>query len=296
VLPFHLLAASLLGAGALLACSSSHPPFAGAGAGTSGANNSGGNSGNGAGGATASESGRGNVAGSPLLDLDAGQHDDSSAGCARLNIGILGNPGANASSNFQEWLEKSGTRAQRIQINVDEPLTAATLQPFDVVVLDWLTREYTAEETATFAAWVSAGGGVASMTGYNNSISDFRANSLLAPLRVAYASPLRSGPVMNFVTHPVTAGLSYVTFNGGYAVSDLGGSESTRTAIAFLPDPADAVAGFAVQMGEGRAVVWGDEWIEFDSEWSTLPQITQFWVQLFAWIAPNNTCALTPPK
>ena len=101
---------------------------------------------------------------------------------------------------------------------------------------------------------------------------------------------------MSFATHPVTAGLTAVTFSGGYAVSDLGGSASMRTPIAFLPGTPEVDAGVAVQLGKGRAIVWGDEWIEFDSEWSTLPQIAQFWVQLFGWIAPMNKCELTPPK
>jgi hypothetical protein len=222
--------------------------------------------------------------------------EDAAAGCTTLNIGILGNPGARASSNFQQWLVNSGTSAQRIHTAGTEVLTAATLLPFDVVILDWLTRRYTADEAAVFATWVSAGGGVAAMTGYSNTNSDWNANSLLAPLQVAYSGALLSGPVTSFARHPVTAGLTSVTFLGGYTVSDLGGSASTRTPIAILPDNATTTVGVAIEMGKGRAIVWGDEWIEFDSEWSTLPEITQFWVQLFAWIAPMNKCELTPPK
>lgn len=244
-----------------------------------------------------------NVGGGPgglVLDVNAGSgsanRDDAEAGCSRLNIGILGNPGANASSNFQQWLMKSGTSAERIQTSADVPLTSAALEAFDVVVLDWLPRDYTAAEAEIFAAWVSAGGGVASMTGYSdNTSNDWRANSLLAPLGVAYNGSLSGGPIMSFATHPITTGLASVTFAGGYAVADLGGTASVRTPIAFLPNGGEPAA-VAVQMGKGRAVVWGDEWIEFDSEWAVLPQITQLWVQLFAWIAPKTTCALMPPK
>jgi hypothetical protein len=49
-------------------------------------------------------------------------------------------------------------------------------------------------------------------------------------------------------------------------------------------------------MGSGHAFVWGDEWIEFDSEWAALPEIPELWVQAFAWIAPMTACALNPPK
>ncbi len=96
--------------------------------------------------------------------------------------------------------------------------------------------------------------------------------------------------------HPITAGLTSVTFAGGYGIADLGGTASTRTPIAFLPQGTGTVpVGYAVQMGMGHAFVWGDEWIEFDSEWSTLPQIKQLWVQVFGWVSPMNKCALTPP-
>lgn len=232
----------------------------------------------------------------PVFVIDSTPPD--TAACTQLNIGIFGKAGSNASSNFQQWLEKSGTSVQRIQTTTTVPLTADVLKPFDVVVLDWLPRDYTAAEAATFATWVSAGGGVASMTGYDNvTTDDWHANSLLAPLGVAYAGPLRSGPVTDFVTHPITAGLTSVTFNGGYAVSDLGGTASTRTPIAFLADASGKVnAGIAIQSGAGRAFVWGDEWIEFDSEWSTLPAIKQLWVQVFRWVSPTNKCTLVPPS
>ena len=256
-----------------------------------------------AGGATSAGYGGvdGSVGGSGLtldVDPDAGpsQDDAGSTGCSHLNIGILGNPGARDSSNFQQWLVNSGTSAKRIHTTGSEALTRETLEPFDVVVLDWLTRDYSSEEAAIFADWVSAGGGVVSMSGYvNNTVVDWHANSLLAPLAVAYGGPLLSGPVTRFAVHPVTAGLTSVTFLGGYEVTDSGGSASTRTPIAFLPDATGTVAGVAVEMGKGRAVVWGDEWIEFDSEWSTLPEIAQLWVQLFGFIAPKNKCELMPP-
>jgi hypothetical protein len=233
----------------------------------------------------------------PVFVIDSTPPD--TAACTQLNIAIFGKPGANTSANFQQWLEKSGTSVQRIQTTTTVPLTADLLKPFDVVVLDWLARDYTAAEAATFATWVSAGGGVASMTGYDNvTTDDWHANSLLAPLGVAYSGPLRSGPVTDFVSHPITAGLTSVTFSGGYAISDLGGTASTRTPIAFLPDGSGGKvnAGIAVQRGSGRAFVWGDEWIEFDSEWSTLPAIKQLWVQVFRWVSPMNKCTLVPPS
>jgi hypothetical protein len=283
----RLLALSLLGLAALAACGSS------GGSGTSSTTSGSGGATSattGSGGSTTTASGTGGL----LIDIDGGAGGDAAA-CTHLNIGIFGNPGANASSNFQQWLIASGTSVQRVQTTPGEPLTAAVLAPFDVVILDWLTRDYDATEAATLATWVTAGGGIATMTGYDNVIADdWHANSLLAPFQVAYTGPLLNGPVTSFAAHPITAGLTSVTFAGGYEVKDLGGPGSSRTAIAFLPG--NVTAGFAVQKGAGHAFVWGDEWIEFDSEWSTLPEIKQLWVQVFAWISPANKCGLTPPS
>lgn len=53
---------------------------------------------------------------------------------------------------------------------------------------------------------------------------------------------------------------------------------------------------FTHERGKGRAVVWGDEWIEFDSEWQSLPEIEKFWVNMIAWIGPQDSCQVTIPK
>jgi len=211
-------------------------------------------------------------------------------GCTTLNIGIVGNPGSNSSSNFQQWLVSAGTSVTRIQTNATDPaITSGTLAPFDVVILDWLARDYAPSEAAVLQARINAGGGLITMTGYNGTSTDFRANVLLAPFSVAYSGGLLNGPVTNFAPHPITSGLTSVTFAGGYAVSDLGGGGSTRTAIASLTSP----VAYAIQLGAGRAFVWGDEWIEFDSQWNTLPEIKQLWVNVFAWVAPQG-CPLQP--
>jgi hypothetical protein len=192
---------------------------------------------------------------------------DATAPCTQLDIGIFGKQGVYASpSDFPQWLMMSGASVQRIQTTPDEPVTAATFRPFDVVVLDWLTRDYTAQEAATFAAWIATGGRVASMSGYDAvPTDDWHANSLLAPLEVAYGGPLLNGhvtdgQVTDFAPHPITAGLTSVVFEGGYAISDLGGHASARTPIASLPAAGGNVnVGYAIQMGTGRAFVWGDE-------------------------------------
>ncbi|HVH40994.1 MAG TPA: hypothetical protein VM925_01585 [Labilithrix sp.] len=213
--------------------------------------------------------------------------------CETLNIGIIGVPGENASSNFQSWLKNAGTTATRIHTERDNVLTSAALAPFDVVIIDHLMHDYSSDEAAAFQTWLSAGKGAVSMSGYLNAPEvDFRANALLAPLGVAYAGARFDGPITQFVPHPITQGLTSITFLGGYAVEPIDDVTSTRTAIA---SEGDRNVGYTVELGQGRAFVWGDEWIQHDSEWATLVEIQQLWLQIFAWLAPNR-CKLNLVK
>ena len=47
------------------------------------------------------------------------------------------------------------------------------------------------------------------------------------------------------------------------------------------------VVGAAGPIGSGHALLFGDEWIEFDSEWSTMPPIPQFWQDAVQWLSPD---------
>jgi hypothetical protein len=213
--------------------------------------------------------------------------------CTQLNVGILGTLGNATSSNFQVWLTKAGTSVTQIQTtSTAPPITSSTLASFDVIILSKLARDYTASEAAALATRVSNGKGLISLTGFMlDSYNPTFTNDLLFPFSVAYTGSLFDGPITVFDPHPITAGLTSVTFNGGYAISDLGGTGSTRTPIAF--HSTTQPVGYAITLGAGRAFVWGDEWIEYDSEWSTNPQIKQLWVNIFAWLAPYG-CPLAP--
>lgn len=215
----------------------------------------------------------------------------SDANCQSLNIGILGIPGENDSSNFQVWLAGAGTSTTRVLEGTSDRITSAVLAPFDVVVVDRLRHDLDAAEAQAFETWLSSGKGAMTMTGYLNAPEvDHRANPLLARLGLEYVSPWFNGPVTSFVAHPTTEGLNEITFLGGYAIDDIGGASAKRTVIASTNN---GDVGYAVELAEGRAFVWGDEWIEFDSEWTELPEVQRFWVNIFGWLAPNR-CRLAP--
>lgn len=218
-------------------------------------------------------------------DIDVGM--DGICDC--LAIGIVGTPGSLAASQFEQWLIDRGTSAERINpALVDD----AVLSAYDVVILDQLTREYTPVEAAAFDAWVNAGGGLMAMTGHTASPVSAQQwpNGILGPMGLEYQGPLLSGPVTDFVPHPITVGLTSVTFLGGFEV------------VATIPDQSDVIARLpgmqpaaqAQVRGAGKVFVWGDEWIEYDSEWVALPEITQLWTNIFDWLTPADVCM--PPE
>jgi hypothetical protein len=48
----------------------------------------------------------------------------------------------------------------------------------------------------------------------------------------------------------------------------------------------------AKEVGAGHVVVWGDEWITFDGEWTMHPeyQVQKFWVNIFKWLTKVGDC------
>ncbi len=211
-----------------------------------------------------------------------------------LSIGLFGTAGTFPSSNFAAWLEENGVTVRRFHTGAVEPLDAALIADLDLVILDYLTRAYTPTEASALATWVAAGGGVMSMTGYSGAGTDIdRPNGLLAPYGIAYIPGLHTATVGAFATHPTTFGLSAVTFNGGFLVGLLQPDGGLVPAEGGAPNPASLFVAsipagnvaVAHQHGSGRVFVWGDEWVQFDSEWAALPEIKQFWINVTGWLA-----------
>ncbi|MFO0635095.1 MAG: hypothetical protein U0168_19800 [Nannocystaceae bacterium] len=208
--------------------------------------------------------------------------------CDCLEIALLGAPGSLTSSMFVQWLGMQGTSTERIDpALVDD----ATLAAYDIIIIDQLTRDYAAAEVTAFADWVDGGGGLMAMTGHtaDPAVAQTRPNAILASFDVAYSGALLDGPVTDFLPHPISNGLSSVTFTGGFAVTEL--QVGATDVVAQLPGTPVARAR---SFGDGKVFAWGDEWIEYDSEWSTMPEITQLWVNALGWLRPSDLCAPPP--
>lgn len=96
-----------------------------------------------------------------------------------------------------------------------------------------------------------------------------------------------SGPITNFAPHPITMGLTSISFYGGLYVDIVEDGIGVNTTIMTLPQ---GPVGVVQDRISGTLFIFGDEWVEFDSEWMNIPQIKQFWVQVLAYIGPKESC------
>ena len=210
--------------------------------------------------------------------------------CDCLNIALIGNQGANPSAEFQMWLEAQGTQVDRINTMQNEVLDKATLNKYDIIILDYLIRSYTPDEAMTTQTWVEGGGGLMSMTGFTNApLTADRPNSLIKPMGLSYntSKGFFSGPVTQFVPHPITMGLTSISFYGGLFIDIVNDGVGVNKTIMTLPQ---GPVGVVQERLSGRLFIFGDEWVEFDSEWKNIPQIKQFWVQVLSYLGPKESC------
>jgi len=204
-----------------------------------------------------------------------------------LRIAFFGEPGVYDESALMTFLQSYPAIVTRLQ-TIPSPITADLLGSFDIVILDQLTRTFDPGEAATFVAWLHGGGSVLSLTGYVNTPSDATLpNSLLADLPMRYASAFvgeGAAPIFitDFAVSPVTAGLRQVPFWGGHQVSILGQCDGMTQAVAFLEA---APVGAVCEHGTGRVYLWGDEWVEYTSEWTSATDAQRFWQDAIDWLA-----------
>ncbi len=224
-------------------------------------------------------------------DVDVGK--DGICDCVR--IGLLGKPGYYGSNNFQQWLVSKGTKVTRVQQTTTEALDAAALAPFDMVILDWLQRTYTTTEVKAFSDWLVAGHGALALSGFAELYEVERPNSLMTVLGMTFTG---ANQVANRQTvtdfsppHALSSGVTSVTFYGGSAV--IGGAPVVPGTHAAFARVGASVVGMAHEGPTARAVAWGDEWIEFDSEWSSVPDINRFWANIVSFLTPR--CEVPPP-
>ena len=224
--------------------------------------------------------------------------------CDCLNIATIGEigPWSNGGNVFKSWLNsRSPTPAVELG---DQVLTDDLLKPFQVIVILYAGtmdlngtngrmlrghHVFSDAEVAAFSRWVRAGGGVMTTSGYtyDEAKENMNVNRLLAPFELGYSATKRDvgGSCTSWVAHPVTEEVKRImTMDGvepdGPAGMTLGYDEGHRVVLQVAEAP------------PGHLIVWGDDWITYDSEWAQIKdqQVERFWLNILKWLSPARVC------
>lgn len=227
--------------------------------------------------------------------------------CDCLKIATIGRAGVwGTSTLFAQWLAARGASAA-VDLG-DQVLTAGLLAPYEVIViLDASTvsirmqgtnypvsHVYSAAEATALGDWVKAGGGVMTTIGYTSQESSEVANvnTLLAFSGMAYSATLTApnGDVTLFDPHPVTSGVLKLAIEKGWPPA-AGPGQTVGW------DAQNRVALRVGTSGNGRIVMWGDEWITYDAYWASRPDldIELFWLNVIKWLTPPKQCQVPIP-
>ena len=206
-------------------------------------------------------------------------------GAAATRVVFFGTGGPYDEDSLQAFLAAYPATVTRMATNAS-PVSAATLAPFDVVILDNVARSFDSSEAAALAAWVEGGGSVMSLGGFVNAPGAWQQpDTLLADLPLQFNSTFYlgdsesgcPGDVTDFAAFPVTSGLQAVPFCGGFGVTVAGACDP----VAFVQGgPVGAIC----EQAAGRVYLWGDDWVEYSPTWIPGMDTRQFWQDAMDWL------------
>jgi len=243
-------------------------------------------------------------------DVDLG-HDGV---CDCLHIATIGMAGGmDSGSIFKTWLA-SRSQFPVDQIDATTKLTRERLRGAMLIVVQDLRQRtygssgYATSEVDAFAEWLKGGGGALTLAGFSASVNEIDpTNQLLAPLGFSYEKPsngqgyfgggqppLKLGGIVP--GHEILAGITKVGIYYGYPVKG-GGDLLVRDVDADDHQWHDMAR--AAQVGEGRLVVWGDEWITYDALWkgddTKELDVPRLWLNMLKWLTPSSVCQVPIP-
>lgn len=228
--------------------------------------------------------------------------------CDCLNIGTIGKigPWSNGGNIFKTWLD---TRSPIPAVDLgDQEITAELIAGLHVIVALRVDtsqlgkdgtpahHQFSPAEVSALEKWIRDGGGFLTTIGYqaDEATEVQNVNRLLAPFGMRYHHEAEylslNGLVTSWNDHPIADNVTQVRTDNGVEPAEEGGATVAR-------DEAGRVAMIAGTPGEGHVVVFGDEWITYDSEWANVTnlQVERLWLNMIKWLSPAEECQVTLP-
>jgi hypothetical protein len=249
-----------------------------------------------------------------LITLEDGEADagrppkcDDAGHCSCMNIASIGKPGHYGAGNdntdaFTGWLNTQSSAS--VDMYMTKPMiTPAFLANYDVLIIQWLTDSnsgpywtFAASEVTALKAWVDAGGGLVTLSGYDSSSQEVTPlNQILSFTDISYnmddvlgacnGNSLcycwgNSVPLSGWGATVIGQNITQVGAFHGHSIN-------AASATVDCPNPGSTTA-FAVHetVGSGHVVAFADEWVTYTSQWlgtSSATTGTMF-------TDPNNPC------
>jgi len=223
----------------------------------------------------------------------------------------------NPSATFQTWLTSNiGTSSISITSTSDNTLIPGGWDTYNLVIIGALTHTFSPSEQQAVLAYLNQTGvhNIIALAGFVKD-DETKQGSPFAGLGVTYDPQFIWSSIAESInpTSPLTIGVSFLDFNGGYSSTLYSGPGSAQYIIssAYAPtqDPNEEPSyngplGQTIQLPNGgRIVLWGDEWITFPQNYervaytgASVNQDDLFWKNAINWAgvcvpsAPNNAC------
>lgn len=264
----------------------------------------------------------------PLLDAlqsTAGETDAVLSGspCVRLlSLGSVGQegavPGEEGMDAIASWLqEHSDTYAQHHALKPE--LTQQLLRDFDVVLLqDLYGFNWETAELDAFEAWVRAGGGVISLSGFSEDAEGvLPRNELLSFSGLSYSTVVDTALSLSQCGYCL--GTTYVQagFVAGHPIADSVDAVGAFMGRSIFGEGELVAAEEGLQLGvtkevdAGRVFAFHDDWVAHVVAWDqpaplvceenqacaevsigSTYQIAQFWINSLRWAASDPSCLI----
>jgi hypothetical protein len=240
-------------------------------------------------------------------------------------------PGSDTTIAFQNYLN-SKSSANVSVVTQYTPLTQEFLANYDIIILQALEDreggpywQFSASDIANLQAWVEAGGGIMSLTGYGGRVEEVNpTNQLLAFSGLSYGTADIYGTCPDSCCYCAGNSVPVDGWQGSHPIS----AHMTRVGAFHgrpVMAPADAatvvsgggsVLGATKQVGQGRVFFFFDEWVTYTSQWGTaIPSgvdrasciddpnhmcarrtpdvdytVPQFWYNTLLWLSGDREC------